>query len=121
VIVRLSLPVIPSGLTQDQKNRFFDVKRSNTVNAILSVTQWVPENLSNKVFVMVNFASIDGSAFLFLSVNTRVMSGAYASLGYSLNEKSYKAVSVYQTMENAPVSVQVPISAVAIPYAVLSQ
>ena len=87
--------MIPSGLTQDQRNRFFDVKQSNTVNTIVSVTQWVPDNLSNKVFVMVNYASINGSAFLFLSVNTRVMSGAYASFGYSLNDKSYRAVSVY--------------------------
>ncbi len=121
VIVRLSLPAIPPNLTQNQRNRFFDVKQSNSVNTIVSVTQWVPDNLSNKVFVMVNYASIDGSTFLFLSVNARVMSSPYVPLGYFLNDKSYRAVSVFQTMEDAPASIQVPISAVAVPYAVLSQ
>lgn len=55
VIVRLSLPMIPSDLTQDQKSRFFNVKQSNYVNTISSVTQWVSDSYANKVFVMVNY------------------------------------------------------------------
>jgi hypothetical protein len=98
VIVRLSLPFIPSDLTQDQKSRFFSVKQSNLVNTIVSVTQWLPDTTSNKVFVMINYGSIDGSSFLFLSVNSGVMSSSYAAKGYFINDKSYKAVSVYQTM-----------------------
>lgn len=65
---------------------------------------------------MVNFASIDGSSFLFLSVSNSVMGSAYAEIGYSVNEKGYKAVSVYQSMNDAPVSIQVPVSAMAVPY-----
>lgn len=48
---------------------------------------------------MVNFASIEGSSFLFLSVSNSVMGNSYAEIGYSVNEKAYKAVSVYQTMD----------------------
>lgn len=114
------LPVIPSNLTPDQKSRFFSVKQSNLVNTIVSVTQWLPDSSSKRVMVMVNFASIEGSSFLFLSVNSNVMASAYANLGYAINDKSYKAVSVYQTMEDAPASIQIPISATAVPYAVLS-
>jgi hypothetical protein len=68
---------------------------------------------------MVNYASIEGSTFLFLNVNANVMSGPYAGKGYFINDKAYKAVSVFQSMEEAPASVQVPISAVAVAYGVL--
>lgn len=47
------------------------------------------------------------------------MSASYANKGYYINDKAYKAVSVYQTMEEAPASIQVPISAVAVPYATM--
>ena len=42
VIIRLTLPAIPSGLSQDQRSRFFNVRQSNSINTIVSVTQWVP-------------------------------------------------------------------------------
>ena len=117
VILSLNLPIMPSTLTQDQISNFFIVKQSNTVNTIVSVTQWIPDISARRVFVMVNFASIVGSSFLFLSVSNTVMGTSYAQLGYSVNEKAYKAVSVYQTMIDAPSSIQIPISAVAVPYA----
>ncbi len=85
VIVSLVLPVMPSTLTQDQRNNFFIVKQSNFVNTIVSITQWVPDINAKRVFVMVNFASIEGSSFLFLSVNASVMGSAYAALGYLVN------------------------------------
>lgn len=53
---------------------------------------------------------------MFLSVSNSVMGSAYAEIGYSVNEKAYKAVSVYQTLDDAPASIQIPISAVAVPY-----
>ncbi len=120
VIVSLVLPKMPSTISQDEMGRFFNVKQSNTVNQIVSVTQWVPDINARRVFVMVNFDYIEGSAFLFLSVNALAMAQAYANLGYSVNEKSYKAVSVYQTMDDAPASIQVPISAVPISYTQVS-
>jgi hypothetical protein len=69
---------------------------------------------------MVNFAApVDASAFLFLGVNSQVMSGPYASIGYFINEKYIRAVSIFRDMDDAPASVQVPIIASAIPYAVV--
>lgn len=64
----------------------------------MSVTQWILDGVPNRVFVMVNYDSIDGSEFLFLNVNSKVMSGAYANLGYFINDKAYKAVNVFKDM-----------------------
>ena len=116
VIVSVLLPAIPSWLTSDQKNRFFSIKQSNLVNTILSVNQWQSSLNDKRIFVSVNYASIWGSAFLFLSVNSVYLGRSYASLGYSINDKAYKAVSVYQTMPDAPNTIQIPADSQVIPY-----
>lgn len=83
-------------MTFDQKNRFFTVKQNTNTNTILSINQWQSSLNEKRMFVSVNFADIVGSSFLFLGINSQYLSQAYALIGYSLNDKSYKAVSVYR-------------------------
>lgn len=108
MIVSIILPAVPVPLLPSQEQKFFKVLQSSTTNRITSVTQWQDNSYTKRMWVAVNYENISGSSFLFFSVNSEVLAGAYNLLGYYINDKYYKAVSVYTTVEDAPTSVQVP-------------
>ena len=111
VFVTVKLPLIPNGLSADQKNNFFIVIPSKD-DRIVKVNQFISSTDSSSYIVAVEYATYPTSiSTLFLTINTQLMSSAYINVGYTPSSNSLLSVIISNNIGQAPASLIIPASA----------
>lgn len=111
VFVTVKLPLIPNGLSADQKNNFFIVIPSKD-DKIVKVNQFLSTTDSSSYIVAVEYDSYPTSiSTLFLTINTQLISSAYINVGYTPSSNSFLSVIISANMAQAPATLVIPASA----------
>lgn len=111
VFVTVKLPLIPNGLSADQKNNFFIVIPSKD-DKIVKVNQFISSTDSSSFIVAVEYASYPTTiSTLFLTINTQLISSSYINVGYTPSSNSFLSVIISNNIAQAPASLIIPASA----------
>lgn len=111
VFVSVKLPLIPNGLSADQKNNFFIVIPSSN-DKVVKVNQFLSTSDSSTVIVAVEYASYPTSlSTLFLTINTQLLSTSYINVGYTPVDSSFLSVIISSSIAQAPNNLVVPATA----------
>lgn len=108
VFVSVRLPIIPNGLSADQKNGFFIVIPSSN-DKVVKVNQFVSSTEQNTVIVAVEYASYPTSiSTLFLTINSELLTSSYINVGYAPSDNSFLSVIVSSSLPQAPSTLAIP-------------
>jgi hypothetical protein len=104
------LSIIPNGLSNDQKNKFFIVIPSAN-DSVAFINQWLSTTEANTVIVAIQYNTVPQMSTVFLALNAAILSSSLANVGFVANENSFLSVYVNSNIGLAPVSLVIPSSA----------
>lgn len=111
VFVSVKLPLIPNGLSADQKNNFFIVIPSVN-DKVTKVNQFVSSSDPSTVIVAVEYSTYPTStSTLFLTINTQLLSASYINVGYAPSDNSFLSVIISSSLPQAPSTLVIPATA----------